>query len=446
MPFSDYNKWKIKIKYLSFLFVIFSAAKLGLGQLLWSPRTFTFLDAYDYSFLSPSPWILLSQYFTLFIFLSGAIIFISGFKRNFRVTREYRLLSLIWIILIFFALMSDWLSGRKSSLEHVTPLLIPFVGARLLHVEKIQLLDTLYYLIGLIIFGGLVAAVINPKWAFNFDYQSDFALFNLRFVGLLSHPNMTGALAGLLVIIGLAKSFRFKVFFVSCGLITLLISQSKTSIFATFLAYLIWIITINRQSKKFARAWVGFAAIVFLFGWLAYIILIVNVTNNELTSLTGRTEIWDEALKMWRAHPFFGGGQNVFNLDFRLKTALTGASSAHNQFLEILATTGLVGALAMTLLVSYMYKTIFKMKRMDSMGGAAAALLMFIFIRGITEPSLLSLGISVPFFSVFSLFLILSIKCDTGSNMPNVTNHNSTRLSPKSWHVANIPIKIESGL
>lgn len=422
MFFADRYKLTLKPKFFAAAFVIFASLKLGLGQLLWAPRIFTFADEYDYSFSSQNPWILLSQILTLLVFSSGAVIFINGFNHGYGISKKYRTLALIWSLLIVFVLLSDWMSGRVSSLEHFIPLLIPIIGAKLLHVERIHLLDKVYYSVGFIIFGGLIAAVVNPKWAFMLDYQSDSALFNLRFVGLLSHSNQTGGLAGLLLIIGLAKSFKFKKFIICCSLITLLIAQSKTSILATFFAFIVWVIVVNWRSVKLAKALVGVAAVAFIFGWLVIVVLGMNAPSNELTTLTGRTQIWDEALKMWQERPFFGGGQNVFNLEFRLKTELTGAASAHNQFLEILATAGLFGALTMTLLVVYMYKITFRKMRMDRIDGAAAALLMFIFVRGITEPSLLGLGIGVPIFSMFSLFLILSIKSNATSNMPCVNS------------------------
>lgn len=68
--------------------------------------------------------------------------------------------------------------------------------------------------------------------------------------------------------------------------------------------------------------------------------IIVNVLNRDIT-FTGRTRIWDNALKTWKEHKLFGVG--IF--DFIQRSKIYGVYHAHCTYLNILFEVGIFGFL-----------------------------------------------------------------------------------------------------
>jgi O-antigen ligase len=69
----------------------------------------------------------------------------------------------------------------------------------------------------------------------------------------------------------------------------------------------------------------------------------------QLVSMTGRDLIWAIAMDEWRANPLFGYGPDLWNDAYRQSINLPNATNAHNQFLDTLARSGIVGAAGLVL-------------------------------------------------------------------------------------------------
>ena len=96
--------------------------------------------------------------------------------------------------------------------------------------------------------------------------------------------------------------------------------------------------------------------------------LIINrIVNSEGDVLSGREVFWNYAMEMFRQNPLFGKGFLSFN-DYAFYRGFRYYGErwnyqAHNVYIQLLAETGIVGFLLMTLLIILMlFKTISAVK------------------------------------------------------------------------------------
>jgi O-antigen ligase len=104
----------------------------------------------------------------------------------------------------------------------------------------------------------------------------------------------------------------------------------------------------------------------------------------EITSFTGRTEIWNAVLKLSAAEPWMGYGyaSSVFVLPQHASEVGFATSHAHNVFLQLLLTTGVVGvALFVLSYIAVMARAAVQRDRI------VFAMLLFVLFNGITESS-----------------------------------------------------------
>jgi len=104
----------------------------------------------------------------------------------------------------------------------------------------------------------------------------------------------------------------------------------------------------------------------------------------EVTSLTGRTEIWYAVLKLWEMRPWmgYGYGSSVFVLPDHAGDVGFTTSHAHNLLLQLLLTTGVIGAalFALSALGIFLRAIVHRDRTMFGM-------IAFVILNGITESS-----------------------------------------------------------
>jgi O-antigen ligase len=104
----------------------------------------------------------------------------------------------------------------------------------------------------------------------------------------------------------------------------------------------------------------------------------------EVTSFTGRTEIWYAVLKLAEAQPWMGYGyaSSVFVLPQHINDVGFLTSHAHNLMLQLLLTTGWIGVMLFTLTVlAVVLRAIVHHDRI------AFSMMAFVLLNGITESS-----------------------------------------------------------
>lgn len=239
--------------------------KIGLAQLLWSPRILTIEDAIYFDRAPAGPNIIFSQILTVLALACSVLIFFLVKNTYSKLDRIQKYLILSWVGFIFSQIFSDVLHGVSINLERLTPLFIPFIALVYLQSNK-NALDRMSILLGVILVGGLLVAVIDPAWSFMLDHRDDFVFSAERYIGLLSHPNQIGALAALTIIISLRK--RLDVLIVAgAAILSLMLSQSKTSIGALILSILYAAVGLNYFSVITKQMTLKFILAVFYISW-----------------------------------------------------------------------------------------------------------------------------------------------------------------------------------
>lgn len=251
----------------------------------------------------------------------------------------------------------------------------------------------------------LAIAIVKPDLAIQRNYAGFVPGLSIRFWGLGSNPNSIGPLAAVLILITLLSPFRQRLLTwgtLAIAALVLLLTQSKTAWMALAMAMGIMathrvMAKANSPDQKFDRALVIGIALC-TFGVLGTITLysidlnrlidriLATDTGAQITTLTGRTQIWQVAISAWQANPLFGYGVTMWDPLHRYQIGMPFAFSAHNQWLQSLGGAGTFGLAG--LLIYMVVALRFAWRAASSTGGISLALAVFLIFRCITETPL----------------------------------------------------------
>ena len=116
----------------------------------------------------------------------------------------------------------------------------------------------------------------------------------------------------------------------------------------------------------------------------------------RLVSMTGRDQIWAIALDEWRANPLFGYGPGLWDDAYRQSISMPNATNAHNQFMDTLARSGIVGAIGLVLYALTLL--VFSVRYARSTQGLSLALFVTLALLSISEVPLIMLGYGTEIF------------------------------------------------
>lgn len=289
----------------------------------------------------------------------------------------------------------------------------------------------------------LIAAVARPQVSVLSGYRGLLPGFSFRLYGLTAHPNSLGFASASLFVLAMAQIHRatmprFIMLVVAAS--ALLLSQSKTSILAcaagvaVLLSWRLWTGRIGsaERRREYSRILLGRAVIFFLLAltvvgsWFlvadsSFISSLLRALDQRevgrLETFTGRIGIWRFALDSATSHPWFGYGLGLWTDDNRTRTGLLGASSAHNLFLEVLVRSGVLGLVALFILLGVMLKGL--MRSVEHTSAASIALLVIFLVRAVFEVSLHVHGVIGSEVFAFLALLICSAR-------------SASRVSPNS--------------
>lgn len=176
--------------------------------------------------------------------------------------------------------------------------------------------------------------------------------------GHFSHKNIAGPAMIVLIIYNLyllrKEDIWLPLFNIILATIFLFYSNNKTSIGLIIVALLI------AQAVRYSR-FLTLKMLVFLVPVVLMAVLTVGtVLNSDIKdfvsslitdpSFTGRTEVWVFVLEQMRAHPWIGNGfdsfwgmSNLVNGGYEIETWAATAGHAHNGYLNLIMTTGMIG-------------------------------------------------------------------------------------------------------
>ena len=269
--------------------------------------------------------------------------------------------------------------------------------------------------------GSLILAVAKPSLALQPAYKGWVPGLTVRLWGLGSNPNSIGPLALLLLLLEWMQPSRrwlARGVVVALALVVLGMAQSKT----TWAAGLVMAVVVAWY--RFGKAPAGGVRIGFVLALIAGLLMLciplatmdlgrfwdklaVTSVGTDVSTFTGRAQIWVAALAAWRDNPVFGYGLEAWGPAHRAALGMPFAFSAHNQFLQSMSTAGTLGLISLLVYLAVLGLWCFRAATVTR--GASAALFVFVLLRCITEaavtPSTLFNGDAVTHLILFRLAL-----------------------------------------
>jgi O-antigen ligase len=335
------------------------------------------------------------------VFLYLAVLLLTGFvsQRPFFVILQ--VMCLVSVTLFFIAYL------ESSALDH--------------NISRWNLF-TVGCAFALVCVGSLILLVARPQLAFEVTTEGN------RFRGLFSEPAMMGAVSGLLI--GLVAFGRFSWLLRIIGGLAaipcLYLTGSRTSWGAAAAGLLITGMIYITQK----RAWMIVLAFVGVIGSLGLVVLDVHIASEtqshvirsgSIGTLSGRTALWELALKKYQDSPLLGYGFTTGSdalaseMGDTLSTAFGVADrsqqklfSLHSGYIQALLDSGILGA---TLYIAILGLALWRLFRYDyeRRYGAEMYCLVFFSISNLTDTIIFGAAV---FYEVFYWYLsILALGC-----------------------------------
>lgn len=251
----------------------------------------------------------------------------------------------------------------------------------------------------------LLAALIVPDIAVQPNYGGLIPFIKIRLWGLGSNANSIGPLALLALLLEYlypAPRILLRILLLCATGCVFLLAQSKTAWIALVVAVAILAWYRWPDSRRERRTTVALLTVIGLGAALLATMLfadpaalwddLVNTREGDnLTSLSGRTQIWEVALREWSSNPIFGYGPEVWGQTYRTQIGMPFAFSAHNQFLQTLSMAGALGLASLLVYLGYLIRAAHRMTAQTR--GVSVALLAVMLLRCISEAPLAMTGI-----------------------------------------------------
>lgn len=211
--------------------------------------------------------------------------------------------------------------------------------------------------------GSLVAYLVSPEFAALQDYTAAIPGLSIRLYGLADHANSIGFVAlGAAYIEIMRKKPRHWLSALAflIHITVLILSQSKTAwVAAVLLSGLAFSHATLNSARLGSQKWRA-AITIQLAGISAFTVLsifvFVALTSSAVESklndasfynLTGRGEIWKITLEEFYKNPLTGYGPEIWNEKFRFKHGWPFVGQAHNQFVQALGQSGIIGFMSL---------------------------------------------------------------------------------------------------
>lgn len=278
-------------------------------------------------------------------------------------------------------------------------------------------------------FCGLILIPVLPNLVLELDYSQGLIEGLPRFAGLAPHAVMQGYLALLGILLFVVFPMKSKLQNISSILMlffVLFLAQSKTTWLSLFVCgvFLVWHFFQTRNLKNANGVCLQESPFVKIFGAFSTLLLVLiafifyffgfydsifgalgSPEGEQITSLTGRDVIWEVALTEWQDSPIFGYGARFLDLDHRLSYGMPFATHAHNQFMDVLARSGLIGVATLIIYIATLF--VFSKKSAYLTKGISMAIFITLMLRAVSEVPLLLFGYSLEMLAQFLIFAII---------------------------------------
>jgi len=331
---------------------------------------------------------LLITYLQIFIYLSALFIiaFSNGNKEDKNETK-----SIVFFIIIFFIALMFSSIINKESIAHTFYTLFQLsvlciYTSKILKTKDKKFIKIAFFLLFCIVLLNFIFMIMFP----NGIYSTQYYYNKIYFIGSKNGFFSIIILLAVLTKICFNEKIIGKKFFIISNIlsiITMLISNSSTGILAFGIFLLINFLKLSKRTffllYKYAIALCLIISIaVSVFRIQNYAANLIYKTFGKTTTLTGRTYIWDSAMKMIYKKPILGYGLNLKN--GLIKQGKTYYYS-HNLILEIIISGGIIAVICFFNILLYMAGKIKKASKYNSNEYCILAAIISYMIMGITE-------------------------------------------------------------
>ena len=365
----------------------------------------------------------------LILTVAGERILTHWLRRDKTMHPPYFLLSMFVIFWLGTVAAPAMLGAHPQfSHEFVYPAVIAAAAVLASGVERDRAIAAVRNALFLFMLGGLALVFFEPSKVLDVSYTYGFLPGVPRFAGLAPHAVAMGLLTQLALLCLLTMPYR-RVWLNRLawlvGLSVLILAQSKTAWIAFLLCSCcvlvlrdgpgLWRRISDPLHPEFGMVLIsGFmlallaAAALLMFGGIDEKVsnFFASTQGAQLTSLTGRDQIWAIAYDEWQRNPVFGYGPSLWDASFRTSIGMPYATHGHNQFMDTLARSGTVGAatlvlFAVTLLVMSVWFA-------RATGGLSLALFTALALRSVGEVPLLLFGYGPELLTLVLLLMTLA--------------------------------------
>jgi len=248
----------------------------------------------------------------------------------------------------------------------------------------------------------------------------------------LAHSNVLGQYAGLTVVLGMIMFFTYKrkskarLGLIAIALGALVCSLSRTSMVATLVA-----LAVAYRRVFFKREYLQRYVVAAMVGIFALMVISTQVdlgakikekmtlisksgNADELTSATGRSEIWAYSIRLIGERPLIGYGAATSKYYLARYSLYT-----HNMILNVAFSTGIIGGFACLMMVLGRIRAMFSISH-----PLADGILIFIIVNGLFENVIFAVLAGMP-----TMVWIMSLSWPLQQTQPLVgmTNEENTR-------------------
>jgi O-antigen ligase len=274
-----------------------------------------------------------------------------------------------------------------------------------------------------LMFLSLAVAAVKPELALEPGYKGWIPGLSVRLWGVGSNANSIGPLALVALLIAYFQPYQKKWLqwlFVTITMGVFILAQSKTVwlVGVLLLPVLIWYRMVKPKSGIDIRI---VLALITLGSLLLLAALVVDPVSllekvsrtkagSDISTLSGRGQIWMIAIDEWLNNPLFGYGPDIWGPAYRARIGLQFAFSAHNQFLQSLSAAGTLGFFSLMTYLWLLGRYSFRASRKTK--GVSLALFFLIVLRCVTETPLAINTLFNGEILVHLLLFQIVIRCD----------------------------------
>ena len=301
--------------------------------------------------------------------------------------RRYTAIRFAGLAIVLTQVLSSVFAHSLLSINAFLPMVLGLALVTRYPVRASEALRTVQIAVMIPVLASIFAVLAGFSYAETGEPRRLPGLFvDTRLTGVLSHPNALAPVAATAFVVSVARRGRWWWLAAAAAGWTLWATDTRTMILVAPLALAVIEFERRRVVPALRAALILCLSGVMLFALAASGSLTTVLGSGDIRGLNGRTQVWEQSVKLWQSSPFVGAGPQAFGEDFRARTGLTFAGQAHNQFFQSLAAEGILGVLALCVLVVLLGRA--AARNVANTGGASLALFVLFLANLSTEAPL----------------------------------------------------------